>query len=265
MAESDPKVYLEKIVQRVDLNREELMRKEAVTPVWHDQAWPKFLSIRDLYGPTSRARFLKKPDIHRITCRWTAKECVDLLERILNVEYVPDVILWLGPDDSLYVADGVHRLSVVVGWVKDDWGDNLPSEAYSDKTQETESKLAGEHVRELLQQRNIGSFGDCLDAYTQYKELEKQLGYKPTPAEMDPASLRYGERFLEWELKEVGLPLMWLKGNYAQAEASVLSYQAEFARLRELHNDVFDTPEFQAAHDKLMEKLGSHPKPNVSE
>lgn len=260
MAESDLKVYLENLVERVHLNREELLLEGSATPVWHDQVWPKLLSIQDLHGNTSKARLLKKPDTHRTTYSWTPKECVDLLERVLHAEYVPDVILWPAPDDFLFVVDGVHRLSILVGWVEDDWGDNLPSDAYKDETHEIESKSAAQRVRELLQERDIGFFSDHLTAYAQYEELERQLGHKPKVGEMDPVSLRSGERVRQWEVGKVGLPLMWLKGDYAQAEASVLSYQEGLSKLLRLHNDVFDTPEFQAAHEKLMEKLGSEPE-----
>jgi hypothetical protein len=118
--------------------------------------------VQDLHGNTSKARLLKKPDTQRITYTWTPKECVDFLERLLNAEYVPDVILWPAPDDLLIVVDGCHRLSTLVGWIEDDWGDNLPSEAYTDETHEIQSKSAAQCVRELLQERDIGFFSDYL-------------------------------------------------------------------------------------------------------
>src|SRR4028118_706200 len=70
---------------------------------------------------------LRKPDFQRSTYYWTPVECVDLLECLLNEQVVPSVILWLSSDGYQYVLDGAHRISVLLAWLKDDWGDSIPS------------------------------------------------------------------------------------------------------------------------------------------
>ena len=251
-------VYLDHIIERVHIDREALIRQAGVTPIWRDQVWPKRFSIGDMYGYHSKLEAVKKPDNHRATCTWTPEECVGLLECVLNGQYVPDTILWFGPDDTIYLADGVHRLSVMFAWINDDWGDNLSSSTWADKDQEISSKAAAQRVRVLLQERNIGFFDDYLAASARYGELQSK-GRKPGPDEMGLPELRYAEMVHQWEAGNIGLPILWLKGNYAQAEASVLRYQEEFEKLRVLHNNVFDSPEFQTAHDKLIEAMCSDP------
>jgi hypothetical protein len=130
--------------------------------------------------------------------------------------------MWLGPDGSQYVLDGGHRISVLIAWIKDDWGDKLPSEAYKDKILEGVSKAAAQRVRELLKESGIGFFADYDAADARYEELERQLGHKPGFGEMDADSLRYAEMVRRWEGVNIGFPILWVRGDYAKAEESFL-------------------------------------------
>jgi hypothetical protein len=68
-------------------------------------------------------RQLSKPDFQRATWAWTPEQCVDLLDSLLRYRVVPSVILWLSPDNFIYVLDGGHRISVLLAYMADDWGD----------------------------------------------------------------------------------------------------------------------------------------------
>jgi hypothetical protein len=253
-------VYLDHHIERIHLNREELLRHQSVPS---NQDLPEYLSIQDLYGSDSWLSSLKKPDQQRLTCLWTPEECVQLLEAVFNEQALPSIVLWRGPDGSRYVVDGGHRISTLIAWVKDDWGDRLPSGAYKDKAQESVSKVAANRVRTLLKERGVGTFNDYQSAAARYEELKRELGHEePVSVEMDADSLRYAEMVRKWKVAKIGLHILWVKGNYAHLETSVASYLEAYAQLRIRLNDAFETPEFQSAHRKLLEKLTGEPETN---
>src|SRR4051812_9217178 len=130
MAKTNLKVYLDHHIKR-----DNLLYRRAVDPVDNSEgevAYAPHLRIRDLYGDQSIEHDLRKPDFQRATWAWTAEDCVDLLESVLNEQVVPSVIMWLSPDENLqYVLDGGHRISVLLAWIRNDWGDKLSSDTYN--------------------------------------------------------------------------------------------------------------------------------------
>ena len=56
--------------------------------------------------------------------------------------------MWTSPESDLdYVLDGGHRISVVLAWLRDDWGDKvLPS--YIDEEQERVIRKAAAKVKD---------------------------------------------------------------------------------------------------------------------
>ncbi|MDQ3257640.1 MAG: DUF262 domain-containing protein, partial [Acidobacteriota bacterium] len=219
VAKSTLKVYLDHHIKR-----ENLLYKRVTTPVGATRDQPTHLKIVELYGQKPKTRLLKKPDFQRATWAWTPEDCVSLLKSVLTEQVVPSVIMWLGPDKSQYVVDGGHRISVLIAWVKDDWGDKLPSEIYDkDKMLEDSAKAAAQRVRALLKESAIGFFADYEAAEARYEELENELGRKPGFGEMDADSLRYAEMMREWEGVNIGFPILWVRGDYAKAEESFLN------------------------------------------
>lgn len=132
------------------------------------------LKIQDLHGRYSKARKLRKPDFQRVTWAWSPEECVDLLESVLEERVVPSVIMWLSPDNFQYVLDGGHRISVLLGWINDDWGGKLPADEYKDPVIEENNKLAARRVRELLKERSIGTFSEYQEAEDEYLRYEEE-------------------------------------------------------------------------------------------
>ncbi len=101
MAKEDLKVYLDHLIKRENLRY-------------------------DLFGEhtSSRATLLRKPDFQRTTWSWTAEDCVSLLESIVNEQVIPSIIMWSSPENGYdYVLDGGHRISVVLAWLNDNWGE----------------------------------------------------------------------------------------------------------------------------------------------
>ncbi len=226
MAKKELKVYLDHHIRR-----DNLLYKRASSAMNGDEQiqYETHIQIRDLFGPRPKARRLRKPDFQRATSAWTAKDCADLLEDVLKEQVVPSVIMWLSPDNLQYVLDGGHRISVLLAWIKDDWGDRLSSEDYQDPVLEENSKLAAKQVREELKKREIGKFQEYLDAEETYSNIE--IAKRIPEPEMDVASLHYAKLVRRWDAVKIGFPIQWVKGDYQKAEESFLKINKSGRRL----------------------------------
>lgn len=189
------------------------------------------LKIQDLHGRYSKARKLRKPDFQRATWAWSPEECVDLLESVLEERVVPSVIMWLSPDNFQYVLDGGHRISVLLGWINDDWGDKLPADEYKDPVIEENNKLAARRVRELLKERSIGTFSEYQEAEDEYLRYEEE-GRNPKQF-LGSNALYFAEKQRRWSAVSIGFPILWVKGDYEIAEQSFLKINKTGRQLSE--------------------------------
>jgi len=164
---------------------------------------------------------LRKPDFQRATWAWTPEDCVSLLESIVKEQVIPSIIMWLSPDKLWYVLDGGHRISVVLAWLKDDWGDKLPSEEYKDKELEEKIKGAAGEVRQLLASKKIGRFDNYRIAYRQYQRDSKLS--KDAEVDLDSETARRVAFYSGVVGGIVGFPLQWVKGAYETAEESFIN------------------------------------------
>lgn len=101
---------------------------------------------------------LRKPEFQRETIQWSPAKIVDLIEAVLDDQLIPAVILWHAPPHN-FVVDGAHRLSAVLAWIYDDYGDgerskklfgpNIPPEqiTLADKTRALVEKKIGSYER----------------------------------------------------------------------------------------------------------------------
>jgi hypothetical protein len=205
------------------INRDSLLYRRTVSPPSQAEnrlSQPPYLTIPDLYGNKSKARLLKKPDFQRATWAWSPEECVELLESVLSERVVPSVIMWLSPDNFQYVLDGGHRISVLLAWIKDDWGDKLSEDAYRDATVQDNIRKAAQRVRELLRQKQIGLFEEYITAEQMYVDSAEK-GQIPEQA-MDSTSLNYAKLVRRWAAVNIGFPILWVSGDYEKAEESFL-------------------------------------------
>jgi hypothetical protein len=190
-----------------------------------------YITIKDLAPPESLALLLRKPDFQRATWAWTPLDCVDLLESVLKEQVVPSVIMWLSPDATWYVLDGGHRISVLIAWIEDDWGDKRGVGAYKDEIMETKAIVAARQVRELLVRRGIGSFKEYTAAAKRYQELR---GKGKSPEQnMDALNLGYAKVARRWKSVRMGFPVQWVKGDYENAEKSFLKINKSGRQLSE--------------------------------
>lgn len=217
------KVFLDHHIKRDSL----LYKRSMPSQTQINPDYERRLSISRLVDEKER-RLLRKPDFQRSTSAWTPIECVDLLDSVLNEKVVPSVIMWLSPQNLQYVLDGGHRISVLIAWILDDWGDRMPAEAYQDGFLKRRWEDAAIKVRELLDKRGINSYDEHKRAFEEYSPEDWTLTSQPSLSHEDR---RMAERVSRWSAVQVGYPIQWVQGDYQVAEDSFLKINKTGRRL----------------------------------
>jgi hypothetical protein len=215
MATEALKVYLDHLIKRENLRYQRSSEKMSTTP-------PSLLRMSDLFGDhrSARAASLRKPDFQRTTWSWTAEDCVSLLESIVNEQVIPSIIMWASPENAQdYVLDGGHRISVVMAWLNDDWGDNLRSDVYRDEEEERIIKQAAKEVRDLVKAR-IGSISDFQQAEEEFTRAV--MDEKAPKSVLDPKTFKRGYFYQRLRKGDIGFHILWVIGDYEKAEQSFL-------------------------------------------
>lgn len=143
-------ITLDAMIPRADL--------AIVTPEIKSGKPPRDLGIRDLIaGNLASIRpNLRKPDFQRETNHWDVNQCIAFLRSFLDGELVPAIILW-DSHSHVFVVDGAHRLSALIAWIEDDYGDGkLSREFYQHSLSIAQTKNA-KKLRETIH-KEIGSF-----------------------------------------------------------------------------------------------------------
>ena len=121
---------------------------------------------------------LRKPDFQRETSNWTPQKIVDLIVAYLDGDLIPAIILWRSGQYS-FVIDGAHRLSAMLAWIYDDYGDRSRSVSFfNNQVPEEQIKLA-DQTRQLVDEK-IGTFAMYQDwlknMFSAPEHLKKRLG-----------------------------------------------------------------------------------------
>lgn len=118
------------------------------------------MRITDL-GPESLwYSVLRKPDFQRETANWSPERIAELVSSFLEGDLIPAVILWRSPiSGNLFVIDGAHRVSALIAWVHDDYGDKAISREFFDNSIPEDQMKAAAETRALIN-GHIGSYMD---------------------------------------------------------------------------------------------------------
>ncbi|MGC2695233.1 MAG: DUF262 domain-containing protein [Candidatus Angelobacter sp.] len=103
---------------------------------------------------------LRKPDFQRSTSNWTPEKVRDMVIAYIENETVPGVIVWRSPQSDLFVIDGAHRLSSIIAWINDDYGDGEISKAHYG---EPKNLLTAQKARNLIKE-TVGPYKDLIEA-----------------------------------------------------------------------------------------------------
>ena len=152
------KVNLDALIPREDLEITETnsrgKRKDSV-------------SIVDLHADAFFLLNVNKPDFQRETTEWDYTKISNFVNSFLNNELIPAIILWQSLGGNIFVIDGAHRLSSLIAWVNNDYGDGIISrKVYNGNIPEEQLLIAGK-ARKYIE-RNVGP-------YQQFKEDRKSV------------------------------------------------------------------------------------------
>lgn len=185
------------------------------------------LQIRDLEENAFVYKTLRKPDFQRETNEWTPEKVCEFIESFLAGDLIPSIILWNAGGVN-FVIDGAHRLSALISWVFDDYGDGHISKSFFDHNIAKEQLIVAEKTRNKIK-RTIGTYKEHQNAIIDIQNAEPEL-------------LKRAQR-----LATLGLQLQWVPGNAEKAEHS-------FFKINEQATPINDTEK---------ELLKSRKKPNA--
>lgn len=157
---------------------------------------------------------LRKPDFQRETSNWTPEAVAGLIQTFLSRELIPAIILWRNGGD-VFVIDGAHRLSALIAWVHDDYGDGEVSRGFFNNLIPGDQLRAAQKTRELVNSA-VGSYRTHRDAIE-------------NPDRADPAVRERAQRF-GWQNIEV----QWIRtGDAERAEKSFFRINQGGERINE--------------------------------
>lgn len=104
---------------------------------------------------------LRKPDFQRQTDNWSPETIVEFIKSFLDNELIPSIIIWHSRETGkVFVIDGAHRVSALIAWVNDDYGDGVISRmAWNFKVPEAQVKLHRK-TQELM--KDVGTFAELV-------------------------------------------------------------------------------------------------------
>ena len=158
------------------------------------------LQIRNLEPGDFFYNVVRKPDFQRETSDWSADKIAGFVQSFLDGDLIPALILWQA-GNHIFVIDGAHRLSALIAWVHDDYGDGQTSRKFFDGIIPEDQLAAAEHARQVVKRR-VGSYADHKFAI-QYPEKSRD------------EVLERAKR-----LAAQAVQLQWVKGDASKAEDS---------------------------------------------
>lgn len=154
---------------------------------------------------------LRKPDFQRETSEWDPKRVAGLVRTFLKDDLIPGVILWKNKD-LYFVIDGSHRLSALIAWVQNDYGDGERSQKFWGHSIPEEQLKIAQKTRELIE-KEFGSYKSHREA------IANPGGYGP---DVVARARRLGT---------ISLQLQWVRGNSGDAEQSFIRINQQAANI----------------------------------
>jgi hypothetical protein len=124
----------------------------------------------------------RKPDFQRETSHWSPEQVCALIEAFANEDLVPSVILWRSALNEAFVIDGAHRLSSLIAWVNNDYGDGAISQQFFGLPIPPAQQAAADATRKLVHAA-LGPFHEIDESFRQekfiqrYREISARLNF----------------------------------------------------------------------------------------
>lgn len=180
-------------------------------PVQSSERFEK-IALKDLVGDNSLiAKLLRKPDFQRETTQWKPSQIAMLIESFLDGELIPAVILWQS-NSHIFVIDGGHRLSALLAWAHDDYGDGPISLAFfKGELSQAQKKLANKTRTEVS--AKVGTYQHFAE------KIRQSSGDNEQP---DGRMVTFATR---------GLQVQWIVGDADKAESSFFKINTQGSAL----------------------------------
>jgi hypothetical protein len=149
-------------------------------------------------------KWLRKPDFQRRTAHWTPEKVAGFIWSFVSGDLIPALIFWQSDTSGIFVIDGAHRLSALIAWVHDDYGDGTISLPFFEGVIPPEQKSAADQTRKIVAER-VGS----------YVEIKHASNLSPERARL-ASNLAVG-----------GITLQWVRGDASRAERSFHTINTE--------------------------------------
>ena len=161
----------------------------------------KQINISDLKAESVFRHTIRKPDFQRETRDWNVNQIVNFLHSIINRHFIPAVILWQNSSALTFVIDGAHRISALMAWINDDYGDGKISAEFFNNQISDEQKAIAKTTRAKID-KEIGPFSKYIDAI------------------VSPQKYTENFRRLALALNSFSFDIQWIDGNVSNAEQS---------------------------------------------
>jgi Protein of unknown function DUF262 len=170
------------------------------------------IMLRDLVGDGAYiSKLIRKPDFQRETTQWKPLQIAMLIESFLDGELIPAVILWQS-NSHVFVIDGGHRLSALLAWAHDDYGDGPRSQLFfKGEITDAQKRLANKTRIEV--NKRVGSYQHFSD---------KIRNSNDDGGQNDGRAIIFATR---------GLQVQWIDGDADKAESSFFKINTQGSAL----------------------------------
>jgi hypothetical protein len=193
------------------VNLDALIRRADFALTGNAQVSPndaKELGLFELSG--AYAKLLRKGDFQRATSNWDADKIVEFVRSFLDGEVIPSVIMWSSEaSGNIFIIDGAHRLSALLAWVHDDYGDGEISKEFWGDSISAKQKKYADITRKMMHQEVL--------SYSRVKDLTENPSITPDPAAR--------KRAINAIKLKIGI--QWITGDAAAAERSFIKINAK--------------------------------------
>jgi hypothetical protein len=107
---------------------------------------------------------LRKPDFQRTTDDWDGEQIMQFIKSFAEGDVIPGLIFWASPKTgNILVVDGAHRISAMLAWIFDDYGDGDRSRKFAGYQENTDQIAAADATREAVRVK-VGTFKKISEA-----------------------------------------------------------------------------------------------------
>ena len=204
------KINLDALIPREDL--------ETITCVQRGRK-KDTVSISDLLSDSFFLLNIYKPDFQRETTEWDYEKIGSFVDSFIGYELIPAIILWQSSGGNVFVIDGAHRLSSLIAWLNDDYGDGIISRKFYDGNIPEEQLLIANKARKYIEKK-IGSYHQYKNALTNPDIYDQSMVKK--------ARL----------LSNAAIQLQWVEGDVSSAEKSFFNINQKAAPINPTEMDL---------------------------